>query len=80
MEHGSVDDDRALMELAGAVVAQAAIDYVQDYHHRPVSGELPALEFLEAAGLVERAADIARYSPMLAGRQRNHSAARRHAA
>jgi hypothetical protein len=75
MQHGGIEydpglDDRALMALAGAVIAQAAMDHMCAYQHRPVSGELPALEFLEAAGLVERAAEIVRYSPMLSGRQR----------
>jgi hypothetical protein len=80
MQYGGIDDERALAALAGAIVAQAAMDYVQDYPTRPGRGELPALDFLEAAGLVDRAAEIVRYSPMLNGRKRNNTEAQRVAA
>lgn len=64
-------DDHGMIALAGQIVAQAAADYVSGYAHRTLAGELPAADFLESAGVLERASEIAAYSPLLAqGRRR----------
>lgn len=49
-----------MMELIGAIIAQAAIDYV-DQRSR-TGGALDAGVFLDAAGMLDRAPLIAAYS------------------
>lgn len=59
-------DEHGMMALAGAIVAQAAADVVNGRTHSDRSNEYDPADFLEAAGVLHRVADIVAYSPRLA--------------